>query len=105
MTECIFCKIINREIPAKIVYEDKGVIAFNDIHPKAPTHFLVIPKKHISSMLEITENDVNLLGQTMLAANTIAHGLNLTGYKVQINTGASAGQEVFHLHLHILSNG
>lgn len=107
MQSCIFCKIVTKEIPAKIIYEDEDVIAFNDIKPKANIHFLVIPKVHIESMLEL--NDANeshnkLMGNLMVKANSIAKNLGLKGYKSIIHTGVSGGQEVFHLHLHILSN-
>lgn len=105
MTDCIFCKIVNKTIPAKIVYEDDEVLVFNDIHPKAEVHLLIIPKKHIDSMLKLTEDHQQIMGKIMVLANKIAleHGLN-GGYKTLINTGTKGGQEVFHLHLHLIGN-
>jgi histidine triad (HIT) family protein len=102
--KCLFCKIINKELPAKLIYEDEDLIAFYDIYPKADVHFLVVPKKHIESMLKIEEHHQTLMGKIMLKANQIAKNLGLEGYKVQINTGLKGGQEVFHLHVHILGN-
>lgn len=104
MSECLFCKIINKNIPAKIIYEDNDLIAFNDINPKALIHFLVIPKLHIASMLELEEQHQEVMGKIMLKANELAKTHNLEGYKVQINTGIKGGQEVFHLHVHVLGN-
>lgn len=104
MPECLFCKIINKIIPSTIIYEDNDILAFNDINPKADVHFLVIPKTHIHSMLELTEEHQNLMGKIMLKANTLAKKQGLTGYKTHINTGVNGGQEVFHLHVHIFGN-
>lgn len=104
MSDCIFCKIIDKKIPAKILYEDNDVLAFNDIHPKAKIHFLVIPKTHIESMIQLKESHKTLMGNLMIKANEIATSLGLIGYQAHINTGASGGQEVFHLHVHILAN-
>ena len=103
MTETIFSKIINKEIPADIVYEDEKCIAFNDISPQAPTHILVIPRKGISKLSESQEADRDLLGHLMLSATQIAKKLNLDDYRLVINNGADAGQTVFHLHIHILA--
>ena len=101
---CVFCKISAKELPSKIVYEDKNVVAFWDIHPKAPVHILVVPKKHIPRHSEASEADTTLLGQMLLAAKTIAKEQNLSakGYRLVINTGPDSGQIVDHLHLHIL---
>lgn len=105
MDNCLFCKIIAREIPASIIYEDDHVIAFNDIHPKAQVHFLVIPKLHIASMLDLKKEHSELIAKLILKAKQIAvdHDLN-HGYKTHINTGKNGGQEVYHLHLHIYGN-
>ena len=103
MTDTIFSKIINKEVPADIVYEDEKCIAFNDISPQAPTHILVIPRKNISKLSESEEADKDLLGHLMLSATHIAKKLNLDDYRLVINNGADAGQTVFHLHIHILA--
>jgi histidine triad (HIT) family protein len=99
---CLFCRIVRREIPAKVVYEDEETLAFRDIDPKAPTHVLVIPKTHVPSLNEAT--DPAMLGRLMLVARTIAEaeGLLTDGYRTVVNTGAHAGQTVFHIHLHLL---
>lgn len=103
MTETIFTKIINREIPATIVYEDDLAIAFKDINPQAPTHILVIPKKIIPKLDDATSTDQALLGHLLLCIAKIAQEQGLTdGYRVVINNGDLGGQTVDHLHLHIL---
>jgi histidine triad (HIT) family protein len=103
MSDCLFCKIVRGEIPAKIVYQDDDVLAFNDIRPAAPVHFLLIPKRHIESLLTTTEQDQALLGKMLALAPSIARELGLAeGFKTAINTGLAGGQEVFHLHLHVL---
>ena len=104
MSECLFCKIVARTIPATLVYEDDMVVAFDDINPQAPTHTLVIPRKHVASIAELQDSDVGLLGHLMLAGNKIAKlkGIADAGYRFVVNTGADGGQSVFHLHLHIL---
>ena len=106
MTEqnCVFCKIVAGEIPAAKVYEDEGAIAFRDINPQAPVHVLVIPRAHIASLDEADAADESQLGQLMLAAARVARreGLAEGGYRAVINTGAGAGQSVFHIHLHVL---
>ena len=100
----IFQKIIDRQIPADIVYEDEDVLAFRDIQPQAPTHILVIPKTPISSMAAATEADQMLLGKVMLAASKVARdaGLEADGYRLVTNIGQFGGQTVFHLHVHVL---
>ncbi|GAB4214176.1 MAG: histidine triad nucleotide-binding protein [Synechococcales cyanobacterium] len=103
MTETIFSKIIQRQIPADIVYEDDQVLAFRDINPQAPVHLLVIPKQPIPQLAAATSDDQALLGYWLLTATQIAQKLGLEGYRVVINNGAEAGQTVFHLHLHILA--
>ena len=102
MTDCLFCKIIDGTIPCDKVYEDDDVLAFNDIHPKAPTHVLVIPKTHIPTLADV-DNPI-LLGTLMSKVNYIADDiLNLeAGYRIVINVREGGGQEVFHLHAHIL---
>lgn len=104
MTDCLFCKIVARTIPAALVYEDDLVVAFDDINPQAPIHSLVIPRKHFTSIAELQNADVMLLGRLMLAANAVAKkkGIADAGYRVVVNTGAHGGQSVFHLHLHVL---
>ncbi len=98
----IFTKIINKEIPADIVYEDEHCLAFKDINPQAPVHILLIPKKEISSTQDIKSEDKELMGHLMIKIPEIAKKLNLTAYRLAVNTGAGAGQTVFHLHIHIL---
>ncbi|MBO3459987.1 histidine triad nucleotide-binding protein [Aetokthonos hydrillicola Thurmond2011] len=102
--ETIFSKIIRREIPANIVYEDDLALAFKDINPQAPVHILVIPKKPIVNIAEAEPDDCNLLGHLLLVAKQVAEeaGLQTDGYRIVINNGSDGGQTVFHLHLHIL---
>ena len=104
MEECIFCKIVNGKSPAEIEYEDTEILAFRDINPSAPTHILVIPKKHIESLNDITEADSQLMGKILLAIKQIAQRRNIVanGYRVIINCGPNAGQIVNHLHFHLL---
>ncbi len=99
---CLFCRIVRKEIPASVMWEDEQALAFRDIDPKAPTHVLVIPKRHFASLNETT--DAALLGHLMLAAREIAEGEGLaqSGYRLVVNTGAEAGQTVAHVHLHLL---
>ena len=100
----LFEKIINREIPADIVYEDELSLAFKDINPQAPTHLLIIPKKPIEKLSDANIEDQALLGHLMLVAGKIAEQLNLDNtFRIIINNGAGAGQSVFHLHLHLMS--
>ena len=102
--DTIFGKIIRKEIPAKIVYETEQVIAFHDVSPRAPTHILVVPKKHLRDLSAAAPEDKDILGELLLAAKHVAklQGIDTSGYRVVINTGASAGQSVFHLHVHVL---
>lgn len=103
MAETIFAKIIRREIPAQIEHEDELCLAFHDVSPQAPTHILVIPKKPISSLTEVTDADTHLLGHLMSVATDIATKLNLTdGYRLVVNCGKDGGQSVNHLHIHLL---
>ena len=103
MTDTIFSKIINKEIPADIVYEDDLSIAFNDISPEEPTHILVVPKKAIPKLSEINEEDENLLGHLLIVAKKITDENNIKDFRLVINNVSDAGQTVFHLHLHILA--
>ena len=102
MTDTLFQKIIDQEIPADIVYEDDDCLAFRDINPQAPTHILVIPKKSITTLSACQADDQALLGQLLLAVNKIAEQEGLEGFRVVINNGAIAGQTVHHLHLHLI---
>ena len=97
---CIFCKIIAGDIPAKKIYEDEDLIAFNDIHPLAPVHFLIVPKLHVESLAQCEESQQTLLGKILLLAPKLAAEQGLKGFRTMINTGAEGGQEVFHLHVH-----
>jgi len=105
MTDCLFCRLINKEIPSKLVYEDEKVLAFEDIKPQAPAHILIIPKKHLASLKEADESDQNLLGYLLLTARKIAQdkGLADSGFRLVINSGPDSGQEVYHLHVHLLA--
>ena len=101
--DCIFCKIVNGEIPAKTVYEDDRILCFHDINPQAPTHVLIIPKKHIASMDEVQEGDEGVMGHIMLKIREIAETLGLVnGYRVVNNCGDDGMQEVKHIHFHVL---
>ena len=104
MADCLFCKIINREIPGSIVYEDDRVVAFNDINPQAPTHVLVVPRRHIASLDELSEADDQAVGELVRRAAAIARerGISKGGYRTVFNTNRDAGQTVFHIHLHLL---
>jgi histidine triad (HIT) family protein len=101
---CLFCKIVAKEIPAKILFEDDDLLAFSDIRPVAPTHALVVPKRHIASLNEASPDDALLLGKLMLAARRIAHDAKLesSGWRAVVNNGEHAGQSVFHVHVHVL---
>ena len=104
MTDCLFCKMASGEIKPDIVFEDDDVLAFRDINPQAPTHVLIIPKKHIASINDIQSEDEALVGKLYKAAKTIAkqEGFSEKGYRVVMNCGEDAGQTVFHIHLHLL---
>ena len=105
MDNCIFCKIINKEIPSKIVYEDDKVIAFHDVNPAAPIHILVIPKKHIETLLDVSEEDSNLIAYIFQIINKIAkqEGFAEKGFRVISNCGEDSGQEVKHINFHVLA--
>ncbi len=100
--DCIFCKILRGEFGTEFVYENDYVAAFNDINPKAPVHVLVVPKMHIASLNEL--EDKNLMGELLSAVKTVAQKCGLKAYKTLINTGKEAGQEVFHLHIHVMGS-
>lgn len=104
MEECIFCKIINKQIPSQILYEDDDVIAFKDIEPVAPVHVLVLPKKHISSLLDLSDEDQKLVGKIYMVIQKLAVdlGVDKTGFRVVTNCGEDAGQTVKHIHFHLL---
>ena len=99
---CIFCDIIAGKIPSVKVYEDEEIIAFNDIHPVAPTHILIAPKKHIDSIIKLEEDDTELMGKLIQVGKKIAAEKNLAGYKLIFNVGKEGGQIIFHVHLHLL---
>ncbi len=104
MNDCLFCKMISGEIPCDIVYENKSVLAFRDIDPKAPTHILVIPKKHIQSINALKASEQNLAGELLLTAQKIAQIENIavSGFRTIFNTNTHGGQTVFHIHMHIM---
>ncbi len=104
MSDCIFCKIAGKQIPSKIVHEDDQAVAFDDVNPQAPTHVLVIPRRHVASIAELNEADTGLLGHLMLTGSKVAKqkGIAEDGYRLVVNTGRNGGQTVFHLHLHVL---
>jgi histidine triad (HIT) family protein len=100
--DCLFCRIVRREIPSPLVYEDSECVAFRDINPQAPTHVLVIPRRHVASLNDA--DDASLLGQLLLAAVEVAkqEGIAESGYRTVINTNKDAGQAVFHIHVHVI---
>ena len=103
MTECLFCRIVNGDIPAKKVHEDEHVLAFEDLHPHAPTHVLIVPKKHIRGLKEAQAEDAELVGRLHLAAAEIARQRGIEdGYRTVLNVGPKSGQSVFHMHVHLL---
>ncbi len=102
--ECLFCRIISREIPSDVVYQDDEFLAFKDIHPQAPTHVLIIPKVHFDSLVEISDQQEKLMGRMVIIAKKLAEkeGLAKNGYRLVLNCGAEGGQVVPHLHLHLI---
>ncbi len=102
--ECLFCKIAEKEIPSSIIYEDGEVVAFNDINPQAPVHVIIIPRKHIEKISDITVDDAGIIGRLVLTAKDIAKekGISEDGYRLVFNCNKDAGQAVFHIHLHLL---
>ena len=102
MDSCVFCRIVAGELPADVVYEDDAIMAFKDLHPEAPVHVLVIPKKHIASLVHLEAEDAGLMGHLMLKLPELATAQGLgQGFKSRINTGLAGGQEVAHLHVHL----
>lgn len=104
MESCVFCRIIARELPSDIVYEDADVVAFRDINPQAPVHLLIVPRKHIPTLNEATAEDQAVLGQLLLVAQGLAQRFQVAneGYRLVLNVNRGAGQSVFHIHLHLL---
>ena len=102
MPECLFCRIVKKEIPSKAVFEDGETYAFYDINPQAPTHVLLIPKKHIAGVADFNEGDEITAGSLIVRAKKLAESLGLKSYRLVFNSGEEAGQSVFHLHLHLL---
>ena len=104
MQDCLFCKIISGTVPVDIILENENIIAFNDIEPQAPVHILIIPKKHIISLNEITIDDKKICGDILLAAKEVSKisNINDSGYRTVFNTNEDAGQTVFHIHLHLI---
>lgn len=102
MSGCLFCRIVARQSPADIVYEDDAVVAFKDIYPKAPVHLLIVPRRHVASLLEAGEEDANLLGRCVLVARRLAEatGYAEKGFRLSVNTGPEGGQVVYHVHFH-----
>lgn len=102
--DCLFCKIVAKEISGTVVAENEHAVAFRDIHPGAPTHVLVVPRKHFVNLNDATDDDARLLGEVLLLARDVAkkEGLVEKGYRIVINNGAGVGQSVFHLHVHLL---
>lgn len=103
--DCLFCKIVKKEIPSEVVYEDEEVLAFKDIHPAAPIHILVIPKKHITSLVDLKQEDIPVIGKIYEVINKIAkqQEFDQKGFRVIVNCGEDGGQEVGHLHFHLLA--
>jgi histidine triad (HIT) family protein len=104
MADCLFCRIIAGEIPGSIVYQDDNVVAFNDINPQAPTHVLIVPRRHIASLNDLKSGDDQIVGELVRRAAAIAmdRGVSAGGYRTVFNTNRDAGQTVFHIHLHLL---
>lgn len=102
MADCLFCRILKKEIPSKSVYEDETLYAFHDINPQAPTHVLIIPKEHIAGVAELQIGNELIVGRMICQAKQIADSLKLKSFRLVFNQGAESGQSVFHLHLHLL---
>lgn len=102
--DCIFCKIINKEVNSNLVFEDDKVVVFDDLHPRAPTHKLIVPKQHISDLNGVTADNAHLMGHIILTAKEVAKQLGIAekGYRLISNCGVEAGQSVFHIHFHLL---
>jgi histidine triad (HIT) family protein len=104
MTDCLFCGIVEKKIKGDVVYEDGSVVAFKDINPKAPVHILIIPRKHIATLLDLDQGDREIVGHIFFVAAQLAQeqGIGQKGFRIVVNAGADAGQTVFHLHFHLL---
>ncbi len=104
MSECLFCRVIAKQVPAKIIYEDEKAVAFEDINPQAPVHVLVVPRRHIATTLDIGDDDKALIGHLFRVAAEIAKkkAISGSGFRLVMNTNAEAGQSIFHIHLHLL---
>lgn len=104
MTDCLFCKIRDEEIPGDLIFEDDDILAFRDVNPQAPTHVLIVPRKHINTINDIDDEDADIMGKMFLAAQNIAsqEGIAEEGYRLVVNCNARAGQTVFHIHMHLL---
>ncbi len=100
--DCLFCKIINKEIPAEIIYENNDIAVFKDIHPSAPIHYLVVPKEHIQSIMHLESNHQEIIFKLIFTAKKVAEKTGLKGYKLVFNVGREGGQVIDHLHLHLL---
>jgi histidine triad (HIT) family protein len=102
VTECVFCRVVARENPAEIEYEDEHVLAFKDIYPRAPVHLLIVPRRHITSIAHMSPGDVEIIGRCFLVARTLgeAKGFGERGYRISVNTGPEGGQVVQHVHFH-----
>lgn len=102
--ECLFCKMANGDLPAQLLVDDDDLVALNDISPQAPVHLLIIPKKHIATVNDLTDADADIISKLMLCAKTLAHeqGISESGYRLLLNCNAHGGQTVYHLHLHLL---
>jgi len=102
--DCVFCKIVRRDINAKVEFEDNKILAFDDIRPQAPVHVVIIPKHHVERLSDVSDEHINLIGKLMLTAKKIAKEKNVeeSGYRIVLNCNRDGGQEVFHLHLHLL---
>ena len=102
MTDCVFCRIVARQSPADVVYEDDAVVAFKDIYPKAPVHVLIVPRRHIASLVDARDEDRDVLGRCVLAARRLAEstGYAEKGFRLSVNTGPEGGQVVYHVHFH-----
>jgi histidine triad (HIT) family protein len=105
MADCIFCRIVRKELPADMMYEGTAVVAFRDIHPQAPVHTLIVPKKHIAKVMDLSSEDQALLAEIHSAAQDVARkeGVQTSGFRLVVNNGANAGQAVDHLHYHLLA--
>ena len=106
MEPCVFCKIVAKELPCTLVHEDGEIMAFHDIKPSAKTHILIVPKKHISTIIDLNENESDeiLVGKMILIGRNIARERGLSGYKLNFNVGENGGQVIFHIHLHLMSD-